>query len=464
MSVEKRILNLANCLGKTGEMNMREIAETINLPAQMGPEKPVNQCQNLGFISQYSDYADVIEVPKMMHEVVAMQIIASILNKNGVVIPHGGLTYPLDLWVVLLSGSGAGRTTLVNTANPVLKAATLRSLKRDVTWGSEPAFLQDLAENPTGLFVWGELSEKLKLMNDARFGSLKQWLTDRYDNFELPDSRKYRKYGKKKPTPPIEFDRAPRINILATSSEDWFFNNLDFSDSAGGFIPRWLLVRASGKRRCIPTPRLPEPAKRDGLVGHLSAIDKLRGEADLSAILPLYEAWYEPTSRRFENQANSGLAGAYFNRHRVQILKLAVVYEVAQSHSLKVTEQAWHRANSTAKELERVIFDMLGTGMSKYGYKLKKAEERIRDAGPDGLLQSEFTRAFQHDQTWEREGWLKTLEQAGSVITSQRVTSGRTATVLVHHDFLAGRQEVPAVPLTEAPVGDLVTPSLTYVN
>jgi hypothetical protein len=79
----------------------------------------------LGFISDYANYVDVLEAPRMLHEMVAIQVVASVLNRNGVVIPHGSLTYPLDLWMVLLSGSGHGRSTVVNIARPLLKTANL---------------------------------------------------------------------------------------------------------------------------------------------------------------------------------------------------------------------------------------------------------------------------------------------------------------------------------------------------
>lgn len=400
---------------------------------------------DLGFISRYADYADVIEAPRKMHEIVAIQLVASILNRNGVLIPHGGLKYPLDLWVVLLSGSGHGRSTLVQMARPLIKGTDLTGLVRNSEWGSLPACYQDMAENSAGLFIWGELSQKFKLLNQANFGGLKEWITDRYDNLALPEARTYRDLGRKGDTPPIEFPTSPRINILATSSEEWFFKNLDMEDSAGGFVPRWVLVRANEPRRYIPTPVMPDAAKGEGLVKELRGITDLDGEADLTEILPLYEEWYEPTARRFDAQANRSLAGAYFNRHRAHVLKLAVIFEAATSRTLKVSEPSWYHAVTTAKALEETIFSLLGTGMSGYGYQLQKAEEYLRAGGADGVPLSAFTRTFQHSTPKDRELWLKTLEQADAITCFNRKTGGRTAVIYVHRDFLKGQeQEVPA--------------------
>ena len=36
------------------------------------------------FISTYTDWADVVELPRAMHEAIAMQLVAALLNRNGV--------------------------------------------------------------------------------------------------------------------------------------------------------------------------------------------------------------------------------------------------------------------------------------------------------------------------------------------------------------------------------------------
>jgi len=102
----------------------------------------------------------------------------------------------------------------------------------------------------------GEFSEKMKTLNGAQFGAVgaKEWLTDRYDDLSIPASWVYRKTGKETDTPPIVFQFAPRLNILATSSEEWFFKNLAVEDSAGGFVPRWLLIRVTGPGRDVAIP------------------------------------------------------------------------------------------------------------------------------------------------------------------------------------------------------------------
>jgi len=79
--------------------------------------------------------------------------------------------------------------------------------------------------------------------NDPQHAGLKEWFTNLYDEWSLPDSIEYRKSGKKNDTPSITFTIAPRMNILTTSSQDWFTENLgDGTDIRGGFLAHFMPV------------------------------------------------------------------------------------------------------------------------------------------------------------------------------------------------------------------------------
>jgi hypothetical protein len=377
----------------------------------------------LDFISAYADYADVLEAPRVLHELVAVQLIAAALNRNDVVIRLGAIQYPLDLWALLLSGSGAGRSTTVALFEPVLKAAEMTALESLVRWGSAQAFYQHSAEHPFGLHVWGEMAERLKLLNDPRFAGVKEWLTDRYDNLQIPDPTHYRRTGKKQDTPPIEFEQAPRINILATSSDDWFFRNLAETDSAGGFLARWMILRADETSRVVPVPQAPDASLIPPLAERLKEIAALKGEADLSDIVADYSEWYVETLRRFEAQPNASLARVYFNRHRGHVLKLAAIFEASRTGALKVSRESWQRAVEFARRVEDTIFRLLPTGMSALGYDLQRIEERIKAAGPEGLSQNDLTRSYQSMKKWEREQAIQTLVDAGGVRKGHRQES-----------------------------------------
>jgi hypothetical protein len=417
-------------------------ATTEALICQTGPAETAfltPDIHEFDFISRYADYADILEAPREMHEIVAMQLIATILNRNGVTIPLGSVTIPMDLWVLLLSGSGFGRSTLVGLPRPLLEKANLTGIIRDDTWGSAQGLFQDLSENPSGLFIWGEMSEKLKTLSDRRFENAKEWLTDRYNNMVPPAALRYRKGGNPQTnTQPIEFAHAPRINILATSSVDWFFANLAQEDSTGGFIPRWMIVTSGKSDKVVPIPRKPDPLLAEPLVSYLNKIaTSVHGEVDLSEIQTDYERWYGDTKRRFESQPNQQLAIPYFNRHRIHALQLAVLFEVSITGSLRVSMRAWKRAVEVCNRLEKTIYSLLPTGMNAEGYSITKVENAIRETGDDGMYKSDFTTAFQHDDAPVRERRLKTLVDGGKIHRFRGpISKGRPPIKLVHSDYV----------------------------
>lgn len=394
-----------------------------------------------GFIKDYVKYADIFEAPPEAHEAVAITAISAAANKN-VTIKNGGQTITLDKWTLLLSGSGVGRNTLVSMLWPVLEAAGLEGLTRNATWGSKQGFYQDLAENPNGLFVWEEVSAALKALSDSRFGEAKQWLTNCYDNLRRPADIKYRTRTDNQNTPPIVFSESPRLNILATSSHDWFMECLTQEDSAGGFIPRWFLIDLPVIDRSIPTPNEPNNLAIPNLAQCLLEVQKLKGTIDLSKIKDQYAEWYQQTKRRFADQPNQALAAAFWNRHRVHLLKLAAIHGMSLGNGLSVSCEAMQQAIKSAKKAEDTIFKLLPTGMNHEGAAIDKLEAAIFQAGEKGLLKSSFTRAFQSMRTFDRESRLRTLIEARQVIQCPHSTAGRPAEVLVHESYVEKHRKI----------------------
>lgn len=386
------------------------------------------------FITDYVKYADVIEAPPEAHEAVAISLLAAVMNEK-VNIQHGELKVPLDLWILLLSSSGFGRNTLVSMSTPILEGANV-DIMRNVTWGSRESVYQCFAQEPFGLFVWAELSSIMKKLSDARFGGVKEWITDLYDNWSIPSSIRYRETGKSGDTPSIDFKHAPRINLLATSSVDWFVSCLDQDDTTGGFIPRWVMVKLDDPTRLIPKPKPTSKSLIDDLAAHLSLASELEGSADFSLAEDLYAEWYAEAHKRFKAQPNEALAMPFYRRLRVQLLKLAVVFEVSRSLSLTVSPEAMTRAIEFTSKIEQTIFGLLPTGMTREGSAIDKIAERVKTAGADGLLLSDLTRAFQSIKAMDRYGRIRTLLEGRMIHPFWRTTTGRRAVIFVHQDHL----------------------------
>jgi hypothetical protein len=429
-----------------GPAERKGTSENLMAAIQPGPIRPPLRSADAtspaaapfpDFITAYADYADVLEAPREVHEAVAISLVAAVAN-DLVAIQYGGLDVTLDLWTLILSGSGFGRNTLVSLAYPVLEANGRGGLIRANTWGSGPAFYQDFAEHPNGLCLWPEMSQVLKTLKQTQFMGAKEWLTDRYDNLRAPSSVRYRSTGRASNTPPIDFDSAPRINILATSSLDWLLANLDREDSTGGFLPRWFVVKVGSPSKVISKPRKPDPALVKPLADFLERASKLCGVADLSRVEDLYDSWYQAANARFKQQVNDALGGPFFNRLRALVLKLAVIFEISSSCTLSVSPEAMTRAIDRAADIERTIFELLPTGMTREGFAVDRIEQKVRGAGVAGISLSDLTRAFQDGSKHrDRQDRIKSLLQSGRMASFKRTTSGRPSQIFVHSDFAA---------------------------
>ncbi|MFP5262513.1 MAG: hypothetical protein ACLGJB_11465 [Blastocatellia bacterium] len=386
------------------------------------------------FITDYVKYADVIEAPPEAHEAVAISLLAAVLNEK-VHIEYGELKAPLDLWILLLSTSGFGRNTLVSLTKSILQSSGVKVV-RNTMWGSRENVFQSFAQEPFGLFVWPELSSIMKKLSDAKFGGVKEWITDLYDNWDIPSSITYRETGKKSDTPPIIFKHAPRINLLATSSLDWFVNCLDQDDTTGGFIPRWVMVKLKDPKRLIPKPKPTNKSLIGDLAAHLRLASELEGVADFSEVEDLYAEWYEAAHGRFKAQPNEALAMPFYRRMRVQILKFAVVYEVSRSLGLQVSREAMGRAIEMMGKIESAIFELLTTGMTREGSEVDKIAEQVKAAGPEGISKAILTRATQHLQKHERDGRISTLVSGEIIYPFNIPTEGRPAQVFVYKDWV----------------------------
>jgi hypothetical protein len=167
----------------------------------------------------------------------------------------------------------------------------------------------------------------------------------------------------------------------------------------------------------------------------------MEGSVDLSRVKDIYEDWYRETKTRFDAQPNTDVAIAFWNRHRVHLLKLAAIYSMSYGGEMTVHLGSMERAIESARRTENTIFSLIKTGLNHEGSQLDKLEERIKAAGVTGLLKSEFTRAFQDMKQYERDSRLCTLRDGKVVHCFNRRTQGRSAEVLVHAEYVQQHQQ-----------------------
>jgi hypothetical protein len=195
----------------------------------------------LDFVKAYKQYADVFEIPKDVHEAIAIALVAAAANSK-VWIELGDKKLSLDCWTLIITPSGGGRNTSVRRAFEIVDAAQLSGLVQNVEWGSEPAVKQHFAEHLRGMFVWPEMSQVLHDLNTQKHIGVKQWIANLYDETTLPSSKIYRNVAGRQNTSPIIFAEAPRTSFIGTSSYEWLIPSLEIVDASGGFLARWLIV------------------------------------------------------------------------------------------------------------------------------------------------------------------------------------------------------------------------------
>ena len=130
------------------------------------------------------------------------------------------------------------------------------------------------------------------------------------------------------------------------------------------------------------------------------------------------------------------MAIPFYNRLRAHVLKLAVIFEVAKSGSLKVSDDAMQRAIGIATQVEETVFDLLKTGITREGSELNRMLIFIQSRGARGVPLSELTKTFYSMPERERKARLQTIVDSAEVIRFLRTnTGGRLGLVFVFKDF-----------------------------
>jgi len=401
-------------------------------PIKALPRDP-NVVPSADFVRDYVKYADRFETPPLMHESVAIAGVAALANGK-VWIVRGGERLPLDLWLIVLTPSGSGKNTALREFITLLRTAGLAGLVHKESWGSGPYVQQYFAENPSGFFIWPEMSRVLNQFKQRHFAGAQEFITNLYDEVELPDSKHYRETGDPQHpgTPSIEFPSAPRTNFLATSSRSWFFSAVTKDNVSGGFIPRWIPMIIDDPDRSVPLPAPPDSALSGPLAEKLKQIAEVSGEMDFSLVERDYQGWYETTHQRFQSHPLGAFAMPFWRRLRNHTLKLAAVYELSTSGSLKVSPESMRRAIDTARIIEKNVYELVRSSFSAEGVKSQDLENYIREAGANGRSQTEVMESQREDKRPDALNRIQMLVDADLARWFVRKTAGRPAMILVH--------------------------------
>jgi hypothetical protein len=118
-------------------------------------------------------------------------------------------------------------------------------------------------------------------------------------------------------------------------------------NATGGWLARFLWVAVPDPNRAIHKVPLGDAALETRLKNKLVRISKLKGQADTTAIYTddlecAYAKWYMKTRARWKRQGPLG--EIFWGRWRASVLKLAIVFEISRTESLKASVESFNRA------------------------------------------------------------------------------------------------------------------------
>jgi hypothetical protein len=431
-----------NCLNHSPEDFFSDIpvpGDAVRVDPLIGAEPDSRILPSDDFIRDYIRYADRYETPTVVHEAIAMSVIAMAANGK-VFIDTGEIQIPLDLWVYIISASGTGKNTTTSPAHTIIQGAGLNRLLHNESFGSASQVEQYFAEHPQGWLVNTEMGQFLAKFSQNQFQGALEWITNLYDEIRVPANKNYRKRATvEEQTPAIIFKTAPRVCLLGMSSRSWFLRYTDRSKATGGFLPRWIpvIADADDTERIVPRVRKADPSLIPPLVERLKLISRLEGAMDISDVTTLYDTWYIETSKRFKALPDQELVQPFWHRHRSHLWKIAAVYELATTGQMKLTEEAMRRAIQTCRVLEKNIQELTASNFSEDSLKLEKIVEHVYKAGIKGLTRRDV---FEHMNETRRdvaENRIVMLLQRERIFAFKKPTKGRPAKLLIHADFIS---------------------------
>src|SRR5438874_3607905 len=125
------------------------------------PTIPPPHAPSADLITDYVNYADRFELPRIMHELTIMTGIAALVNGK-VVIKNGGQQISFDFWTLLITRSGGGRNTLASVFYDLLKACDKADLISTEGWGSGIYMQEFFAKHSVVFHVWEEMSAMMQ--------------------------------------------------------------------------------------------------------------------------------------------------------------------------------------------------------------------------------------------------------------------------------------------------------------
>lgn len=304
-----------------------------------------------GFPARYLEFVEEQESPAQYHFAALLTTASGGFARRGRMIDwYPDQPFP-NLYTLLVGPSGGRKNAALGLARRLLaEPFDLNVMPSEGTpQGYANIFRQRYVKTgmADGIFMADEF--KVLVSDEKNKKELATWLTDWYDCKETWDRAL-------KADPDYDV-RNWYVCVCAGSTMEWL-RRIPIDAIQGGFIPRFIMFAAGGKRHWKALPRFSNTLRRE-LTEHLKGIpdsipDGIRFDP---ATIRAIERWYEQDLQAQAN-ANGHVPGLdkWFERKQAAVLKTAVVWQILD----RVDPDVLHKEYF---ERALVVIDLVEQGM-----------------------------------------------------------------------------------------------------
>ncbi len=337
---------------------------------------------SFSFIDSYVRFcSEFTDASKVYLRFAAISLVGTCLGSRVRFSTGDASVYP-NIWVVLVgSSSSCRKSTTISIAQRLLEEVS-PELVMPGSMTTEALYTR-LATKPNGCMFHSEFLAFLEGLRKEYNSNLKSSLTDFYD---VPSMR-IRETMKATYT-----IHKPCISMMGGTTVEWFLDQADDADFAGGFLPRFILVPPGVKDKSLPLPPPADQAARKWIVRWLKGcLSKVPECTYLLENEGRYVKWYDNLMEELGRGAQT--YEAYGHRLATNALKLAMIYHVAscrldagQTPPLVIPDETLGKALAETTWLfevgERIFSEELGT--SAWLKKRKVVLKALRKNNDDG--------------------------------------------------------------------------------
>jgi hypothetical protein len=402
---------LAKAFGENGEIT----------PGEIAVRPPFESLVTDGVFARYLEWTTEHEAPAQYHFGALLTALAAGLGRRPRIAWEARALYP-NLFTLLIGPSGARKGSAMERA--VGMATRALGTYRLPNEGTHQGFAEALRRRgedtggvSDGLIVSDEFT--VLISKDKNKEDLVKWLTDWYDS---PPTWGRALRGEAKG---YEFDDV-YVSVLGGSNIEWL-RTMPGDAVLGGFMPRFVLFDAPGKRHWVSRPRFSESLERELSARIALVADKIPETIGWDHGAGRYlDHWYENDVKgQFERAGENEKFKKWLERKQAAAMKIATVWQLVDGGPPDAVTEEWlARARRVVDWGDDSVMRVYGAlGVTPEGQVAEDVLMIVRSYGGSAPRRALF-RALSRSYTASRiQGALRTLQLAGE-LRSERSAEG----------------------------------------